>query len=488
MESINCFLPYISPGQLGSVVEELNKTGLIDKIYLMTSNPEAEPYPGSEILLVDTLTSTQTLHSIHEHAEGKNMLLYLRPGLIRFGQYALERMDTALQECKYNRIVYADYYEISNGTKKNHPVNDYQLGSVRDDFDFGPLLMIKYDALDTYLVQLPDKAPVYKYAGLYRFRLHCAALAEGIIHIREYLYTFQEEDIRKSGEKQFDYVNPKNRDVQLEMEAAFTSSLRYNKEYQKKKIQSVKFASKGFKYEATVIIPVRNRVRTIEDAIRSVFMQQASFKFNLIIVDNHSTDGTTEVIRRYASDNRLVHLIPERDDLGIGGCWNLAAAHPLCGKFSVQLDSDDVYSGPDTLQKIVDTFYTEKCAMVIGTYKMTDFDLNEIPPGIIDHREWTPENGRNNALRINGLGAPRAFYTPILREIKMPNVSYGEDYAIGLAISRTYAIGRIYDVLYLCRRWEDNTDASLDIHKVNEYNAYKDSLRTRELRARGNVL
>ena len=488
MESINCFLPYISPGQLGSVVEELNKTGLIDKIYLMTSNPEAEPYPGCEILLVDTLTSTQTLHSIHEHAEGKNMLLYLRPGLIRFGQYALERMDTVLQECKYNRIVYADYYEISNGTKKNHPVNDYQLGSVRDDFDFGPLLMIKYDALDTYMGRLVSKAPEYKYAGLYRFRLSCAALPEGIIHIREYLYTFQEEDIRKSGEKQFDYVNPKNRDVQLEMEAAFTSSLRYNKEYLKKKIQSVKFASKGFKYEASVIIPVRNRVRTIEDAIRSVFMQQASFKFNLIIVDNHSTDGTTEVIRRYASDNRLVHLIPERDDLGIGGCWNLAAAHPLCGKFSVQLDSDDVYSGPDTLQKIVDTFYTEKCAMVIGTYKMTDFDLNEIPPGIIDHREWTPENGRNNALRINGLGAPRAFYTPILREIKMPNVSYGEDYAIGLAISRTYAIGRIYDVLYLCRRWEDNTDASLDIHKVNEYNAYKDSLRTRELRARGNVL
>lgn len=488
MESINCFLPYISPELLAPVVEELNKTGLIDKIFLMTSNPDVEPYPGCEILSVDTLTSTQTLRSIYEHAEGKNVLLYLRPGLIRFGQYALERMDTVLQECKYNRIVYADYYEISNGTKKNHPVNDYQLGSVRDDFDFGPLLMIKYDALDTYLVQLPDKAPVYKYAGLYRFRLHCAALAEGIIHIREYLYTFQEEDIRKSGEKQFDYVNPKNRDVQLEMEAAFTSTLRYNKEYLKKKIQSVKFASKGFKYEATVIIPVRNRVRTIEDAIRSVFMQQASFKFNLIIVDNHSTDGTTEVIRRYASDDRLIHLIPERDDLGIGGCWNLAAADPLCGKFSVQLDSDDVYSGPDTLQKIVDTFYTEKCAMVIGTYKMTDFDLNEIPPGIIDHREWTPENGRNNALRINGLGAPRAFYTPILREIKMPNVSYGEDYAIGLAISRTYAIGRIYDVLYLCRRWEDNTDASLDIHKVNEYNAYKDSLRTRELRARGNVL
>lgn len=249
-----------------------------------------------------------------------------------------------------------------------------------------------------------------------------------------------------------------------------------------------KFKSRGFKYEASVIIPVRNRVRTIEDAIRSVFMQQTSFKFNLIIVDNHSTDGTTDVIRRYASDDRLIHIIPERDDLGIGGCWNLAAAHPLCGKFSVQLDSDDMYSGPDTLQKIVDTFYAEKCAMVIGTYKMTDFDLNEIPPGIIDHREWTPENGRNNALRINGLGAPRAFYTPILREIKMPNVSYGEDYAIGLAISRSYRIGRIYDVLYLCRRWEDNTDAALDIRKMNEYNAYKDSLRSIELRARRSIL
>lgn len=488
MEPINCFLPYISPEQIAPVVEELNKTGMVDKIYLMTSNPEAKSYPGCEILPVDTLTSTQTLRSVYERAEGKNILLYLRPGLIRFGQYALERMDAVLRECKYNRIVYADYYEIANGTKKNHPLNDYQSGSVRDDFDFGPLLMIKYDVLGTYLEQLCSKTPGLKYAGLYRFRLYCAGMLEGIIHIREYLYTFQEEDNRKSGEKQFDYVNPKNRDVQLEMEAAFTSSLRYSKEYLKKRIQAVKFKSRGFKYEATVIIPVRNRVRTIEDAIRSVFMQQASFKFNLIIVDNHSTDGTTEMIRRYASDNRLIHLIPERDDLGIGGCWNLAAAHPLCGKFSVQLDSDDVYSGPDTLQKIVDTFYAERCAMVIGTYKMTDFDLNEIPPGIIDHREWTPENGRHNALRINGLGAPRAFYTQILREIKMPNVSYGEDYAIGLAISRTYRIGRIYDVLYLCRRWEDNTDASLDIHKMNEYNAYKDSLRTQELRARGMIL
>lgn len=487
MEPINCFLPYISPEQIAPVVEELYKTGMVDKIYLMTSNPGAEPYPGCEILPVDTLTSTQTMRSIYMRADGKNVLLYLRPGLIKFGQYALERMATIL-ECKYNRIVYADYYEFYKGARREHPVNDYQRGSVRDDFDFGPLLMISYEALNTYFMRVSAETSELKYAGLYHFRLRAASAVGEIVHLREYLYTFTEEDIRKSGEKQFDYVDPKNREVQREMEIAFTSTLNFSKSYWRKQPQTVRFKSREFKYEATVIIPVRNRVRTIGDAISSVFMQQTSFKFNLIIVDNHSTDGTTEVIRRYASDDRLIYLIPERDDLGIGGCWNMAAAHPLCGKFSVQLDSDDVYSGPDTLQKIVDTFHIEKCAMVIGTYKMTDFDLNEIPPGIIDHREWTPENGRNNALRINGLGAPRAFYTPILREIKMPNVSYGEDYAIGLAISRTYRIGRIYDVLYLCRRWEDNTDAALDIRKMNEYNAYKDSLRTLELKARGSIL
>ena len=326
--------------------------------------------------------------------------------------------------------------------------------------------------------------PEYVYAGFYLYQLNASFMPETIVHIREYLYSFTEEDNRKSGEKQFDYVDPKNREVQEEMESACTVYLKYLGAFLKKKPLKVKFKKEGFPCEASVIIPVRNRVRTIEDAIRSVFRQQTNFDFNLIIVDNHSTDGTTEVIQQYAEDKRLIHLIPERDDLGIGGCWNEAAGHPSCGKFCVQLDSDDVYSGPDTLQKIVDAFYAESCAMVIGTYKMTDFDLNEIAPGIIDHWEWTEENGRNNALRINGLGAPRAFYTPILRELKMPNVSYGEDYAIGLAISRIYRIGRIYDVLYLCRRWEDNTDAALDIRKTNEHNAYKDSIRAIELGTR----
>jgi len=233
-----------------------------------------------------------------------------------------------------------------------------------------------------------------------------------------------------------------------------------------------------------VIIPVRNRIRTIEDAIRSVLNQKTTFPFNLIIIDNHSTDGTTEIIRQYTADKRLIHLIPGREDLGIGGCWNLGVHHPGCGKFAVQLDSDDLYKDENTLQTMVNAFYEQNCAMVVGTYEMTDFDLNTIPPGVIDHKEWTPDNGRNNALRINGLGAPRAFYTPVLREINVPNTSYGEDYALGLAISRHYQIGRVYEVVYLCRRWDDNSDASLDIVKTNNNNTYKDRIRTWELQAR----
>ncbi|MCD8194671.1 MAG: glycosyltransferase family 2 protein, partial [Tannerellaceae bacterium] len=244
------------------------------------------------------------------------------------------------------------------------------------------------------------------------------------------------------------------------------------------------FDTGTFAFEASVIIPVRNRVRTIEDAIRSVLMQETTFPFNLIVIDNHSTDGTSAIIKKYTADQRVIHLIPERTDLGIGGCWNIGVHHPACGKFAVQLDSDDVYSSPATLQKIVNAFYEQQCAMVVGTYQMTNFEMQEIPPGIIDHREWTPENGRNNALRINGLGAPRAFYTPVLREINLPNTSYGEDYAVGLRISRQYQIGRIYEVLYLCRRWEGNSDASLPVEKMNSYNTYKDRLRTWELQAR----
>lgn len=483
MQTVNCFLPYISPDQVKPALDELRSTGLVEKIYLLVSgSQQPEDIEGCEILPIKTLTGTDTLRTIYEHADKRNVLFYTRCTPFKFGQYGLDRMLSVCRDTD-SKIIYADHYRICNGVRKEYPLNDYQEGSLRDDFDFGPLLLIRFEALKNYFQHRKKSIPDYTYAGLYHFRLTVSQLA-GICHIREYLYTFEEEDLRKSGEKQFDYVDPKNREVQLEMESACSTALIAMGAFLKKKPQMVRIKKGGFPYEVSVIIPVRNRVRTIVDAIRSVFMQQTFFKYNLIIVDNHSTDGTTELIKHFDSDARLIHLIPERDDLGIGGCWNEAVAHPLCGKFCVQLDSDDVYSGTDTLQKIVNTFYKEKCAMVIGTYKMTDFDLNEIPPGIIDHREWTEENGRNNALRINGLGAPRAFYTPILRALKMPNVSYGEDYAIGLAVSRTYRIGRIYDVLYLCRRWEDNTDAALDIRKTNEHNAYKDSIRTIEINAR----
>jgi glycosyltransferase involved in cell wall biosynthesis len=283
----------------------------------------------------------------------------------------------------------------------------------------------------------------------------------------------------------FDYVDPKNREVQQEMEQAVTTHLKEIGGYLEPKFDPIRFEDGDFPVEASVIIPVLNRERTVADAIESVMRQKADFTFNLILVDNHSTDRTTAIVRELTRTwPNLIHVIPERRDLGIGGCWNVGVHHPLCGKFAVQLDSDDLYRDTDTLRRMVSAFYEQQCAMVVGSYQMTNFDLEEIPPGLVDHREWTPENGRNNALRINGLGAPRAFYTPALRAVKIPNVSYGEDYGVGLAISRHYQIGRIYDPVYLCRRWEDNSDAALSVEALNRHNIYKDRLRTFELMAR----
>ena len=279
---------------------------------------------------------------------------------------------------------------------------------------------------------------------------------------------------------------PKNREVQIEMEKVVTQHLMDIGAYVHPPFKEIDLSLvENFKFEASVIIPVRNRVKTISDAVESVLKQKTSFKFNLIIIDNHSTDGTTEIIKSFAQkDSRLIHHVPERTDLGIGGCWNAGVHLQECGKFSIQLDSDDIYKDENTLQTIVDIFHQQKCGMVIGSYQITDFNLNELPPGLIDHKEWSDDNGPNNALRINGLGAPRAFYTPLLREIKIPNVSYGEDYSVGLAISRQYKIGRIYHSVYMCRRWEGNSDAQLDIIRMNSNNIYKDRLRTIELFAR----
>jgi hypothetical protein len=481
MKNIDAFILFSQPDQAKRTVEELRQSALINNIFLLSPEEITSVIEGCEKIVIDNLQSTQIIKRIAQKSTTPYTLIYLKPTVLKPGYFALERMVHIADDTQAG-MVYADYYAVTNGEKKNNPLIEYQVGSLRDDFNFGSLLLYNTTALKNATMRMREN---YLYAGLYDLRLKVSQKYP-VVHINEYLYTEIEEDTRASGQKIFDYVDPKNRQVQIEMEQACTQHLKDVGAFLEPAFEKIEFNRGDFEYEASVIIPVRNRIKTIRDAISSVLMQKADFPFNLIVVDNHSTDGTTEAIDSFKNDERLIHIVPERDDLGIGGCWNMGVHHTKCGKFAVQLDSDDVYSGEDTLQKIINAFYEQNCAMVVGTYRMTNFNMETIPPGIIDHREWTPENGRNNALRINGLGAPRAFYTPVLREIKVPNTSYGEDYALGLSISRRYQIGRIYDVLYLCRRWEDNSDASLDIVKMNAHNLYKDKIRTWELQARKN--
>lgn len=427
---------------------------------------------------------------IAEEATGQFTWLYIKDTGVEWGYLAQERMLRVIEESGAV-MVYSDRYVVKNGMREQAPVIDYQAGSLRDDFDFGAVVLIRTDALKEAASMMNAD---YRYAGFYDLRLKLSniplrrfvspPLSIPFVRINEYLYTELEKDLRQSGQKQFDYVDPRNRERQIEMEQACTEHLKEIGAYMEPRFEEVDFNQGDFEYEASVIIPVKNRVQTIRDAVKSALAQQTDFKFNVIVVDNHSTDGTTELLQQLAEDERMVHLVPERDDLGIGGCWNLGINHTECGRFAVQLDSDDLYSGTDTLSKMVRAFYEQQCAMVVGTYRMTDFELNTLPPGIIDHREWTPENGRNNALRINGLGAPRAFFTPVIRGIGFPNTSYGEDYAVGLAVSRRYQIGRVYDVVYLCRRWSGNSDAALNAFQLNANNLYKDRIRTWELKAR----
>ena len=477
--TINCFLPYADENQVKATVEGLQASELVTKIFLLATDANLPTLPGTEVVAIDGLNTSATMKKIAEKAEGEFILLYTKYNNLVMGYFALDRFVKLAKDSKAG-MLYADYYTIVEGKKTNSPVIDYQFGSLRDDFNFGSVLF--FNTADFKKAAAGIDAE-YTAAGLYDLRLRLSRIAP-IVHINEYLYSDVTLDNRKSGEKIFDYVDPKNRGVQIEMEKACTAHLKEINGYLEPKFTEINFDKGDFEYEASVIIPVRNRIRTIRDAIKSVLSQKTDFPFNLIVIDNHSTDGTSEAIDEFKDDPRVIHIIPERDDLGIGGCWNAGVQHPKCGKFAVQLDSDDVYADENTLAKMVKAFYDQNCAMVVGTYELTDIDKNPIPPGVIDHKEWTPENGRNNALRINGLGAPRAFYTPMLREIHVPNTSYGEDYALGLAFSRHHQIGRVYDVVYLCRRWEDNSDAALDIVKMNNNNLYKDRIRTWELQAR----
>lgn len=482
-KTITCFIPYGSENQINKTIRHLQECSTVDRIFLLPTSPVPNlSLPDKCYILPSSAPeSVERYKQVALYANTPFTLICTQVQDLEFGYMALERMCDYLSAPQCS-MVYADHYKTIKGERTPHPVIDYQLGSVRDDFDFGSLLMFRTDYLKRAINEI-EAEKEYQHSALYALRLALSRYGE-LTHIREFLYTETEIDLRKSGEKQFDYVDPRNRQVQIEREEVFTRHLKKIGAYLKPSMMTVDLKEGEFSHEASIIIPVRNRARTINDAIRSVLEQETSFPFNLIIIDNHSTDGTSEIIEQYKNDNRVIHLIPERTDLGIGGCWNLGINHPQCGRFAIQLDSDDLYSSPHTLQTIVDKFYKEQCAMVIGSYRMTDFTLQTLPPGVIDHKEWTDEDGHNNALRINGLGAPRAFFTPLLRKIRVPNTSYGEDYALGLAFSRQYRIGRIYDVLYLCRRWEGNSDAALSIEKINQNNNYKDSLRTLEIKLR----
>jgi len=422
--------------------------------------------------------STREIREISSSANGDYTLLYTKSSELRWVQFGLERMVQVARDTGAV-MVYSDHFAEMNGEMVRYPVIDCQKGALRDDFDFGGVQLYRTSALKEAVAGMSAE---YDYAGLYDLRLRASRLGP-LVHINEFLYYEVEQDTRKTGEKLFDYVDPRNRAVQLEMEKACTEHLKAIGGYLPPVFKEVDLRAGEFEYEASVVIPCKNRVRTIGDAIRSALSQKTSFKYNVIVVDDNSTDGTVDVIRSF-TDERLIYIAQDPTWHAIGGNWNAALHHPLCGRFALQLDSDDMYSGPDTVQKFVDAFYEQNCAMVIGTYRITDFDLNELPPGIIDHKEWTLENGRNNALRINGLGAPRGFFTPLVREMNFPVTKYGEDYAVALRICREYRIGRIWDVMYCCRRWDDNSDASLSIEKNNENNLYKDRLRSWELEAR----
>jgi|LGOV01.1.fsa_nt_gb hypothetical protein len=476
---INCFLPYVG-GSQDEFVNELAESKMVKNIFLVTKENVELPNDKCEKLAIKGVVSSESIKAIADKSDAEFSMIITKEVAIELGYFSLERFEYIASSTNAG-FVYSNYFDVVEGVKSNHPVIAYQDGSLRDDFNFGPLLFVKAEALKAAAANFTED---YDHAGLYSARLSMT-LENELVHVDEFLYSQSDVDSRASGKKIFDYVDPANRGVQIEMEKAVTKYLKEVGAYLKPEFKEVKFEEGNFPIEASVIIPVRNRERTLRDAIQSVMDQTPKFDFNLIIVNNHSTDGTTEIIEEMSAKYKnIIHIVPERTDLGIGGCWNLGVHDDRCGKFAIQLDSDDVYSNEHTVQKIVDAFYKENAAMVVGSYTMTDVDLNEIPPGLIDHKEWTPENGRNNALRINGLGAPRAFYTPVLRDVKIPNVNYGEDYGLGLSISRNYQIGRIYDSVYLVRRWDDNSDASLSIEAMNKHNVYKDRLRTYEFKAR----
>ncbi len=477
-QTISPVLIFSSQERINSLVSFFRNIKTVKEIYLLS--PEKVEIRDKNVVFIETPFpfGSGGLKEIAGKVNSDYLLFIPHTGEISISEECLARYLETGRECCAG-IVYSDYYEITGKELKEHPVLNYQEGSLRDDFDFGKMMLFETAAFKSAAGELENQ----KYSGLYSIRLSVSRCSP-IVRIPEFLYSAEEGDLRKSGEKQFDYVNPRNRDVQIEMEEAVTLHLKKTGGWLSPGFPEVSFEG-DFPFEASVIIPVKNREKTIGAALESALSQKTPFNYNVIVVDNHSTDSTGEIIKSLgAKHSNLKHIMPERKDLNIGGCWNRGVSDPECGRFAVQLDSDDLYKDENTLRIIVEKFREEKCAIVIGSYIMTDYSLNEIPPGLIDHREWTDENGRNNALRINGLGAPRAYFTPVIRDVRFPNVSYGEDYSAVLSIIRNYKVGRIYEPVYICRRWEGNSDSSLAIEKLNRNNYYKDWIRTKELKAR----
>lgn len=483
MNTLTVVLPYSPQPWFRTTLNCFLDSSLVEKVLVVHNGSYNDFHPKCEGVKSASFTCSKTLSQLVDIITTEYFLYVTQSQKIELSRFALRRMLTVAEQAGVG-MVYSDYYEVKNGVRSEHPVNDYQLGSIRDNFDFGSLILFATAAVKKTIKKYKGIEAV-QWSALYDVRLKIS-IDHIIFRIPEFLYTKTEFDVRKSGEKQFNYVDPGQQQVQSEMEKVVTKHLKQIDAYLKPKFEKVPKFDFQYPVEASVVIPVRNRLNTIGDAVKSVLEQKTDFLFNCIIIDNYSSDGTTYLLRELAARNQQVeHLIPHRTDLGIGGCWNEALYSEFCGRYAVQLDSDDVYSRPDTLQKIVREFHHGNYAMVIGSYKLVNMRLEELPPGIIDHKEWTPENGRNNALRINGLGAPRAYNTALLREMGgLPNVSYGEDYAMAIRLSRQFQIGRIYEPLYLCRRWEGNTDSALTVEKANRNDHYKDTIRTMEILAR----
>ena len=486
MKPLTVVSPY-SPGILfEKTLLPLTKSGLVERIVIVSQEPIHFKMDRCHVLASDSLPSQETLNLILDGIQTKYLLAFSSPQQISLEPKVLEKYLEVAESTKAG-LVYSDFYDESDQGKTLRPLNDYQLGSVRDDFDFGAMMLFSVPALRGALDKYGPISRV-KFAGLYDLRLK-VSIDHSVYHLREPLYTVIKTDESSCNEKLFAYVDPRHQAVQKEMETVFTEYLKKVGAYlPPHPLREVNPTTESFPVEASVVIPVRNRKETISEAVKNALSQQTDFSFNVIVVDNHSKDGTTVVLsdltRQYSN---LKHIVPKRTDLGIGGCWNEAIHSEACGRYAVQLDSDDLYSSPQTLQKMVIMLRQGRYPMVIGSYTLVDFELREIPPGLIDHCEWTDENGHNNALRINGLGAPRAFNTRLMRKIGFLNVSYGEDYAAALRICREYRIGRIYESLYLCRRWPGNTDADLTLEETNRNDAFKDKIRTEEILARQRI-